>query len=473
MTFEGQASNHDLILSAKNGDIKAFEELVTRHFGMVYAVAYARSRRRETAEDIAQEVFLRAFTCLPRIQSPEQFPKWLIRVTHNLANDWKRKEKVRKRLIPVKNKDTDEEEDVVKELPDRKSKDARETLYEKELDRALNQAIFALPINQREVVLLYYIEGLSQQKISDCLGIHQTTVGRLLHKSLEEMRIQLEPHFRDTQTSFHSSYRAVARTLARIEGKLNISMGPNLDAGPSPAILNDDNANWLEGLASAGSGVAIAPVRFFDGFRRWADLFSAENQRALVNTFALVAIVIIGMSIGGPEPLRMPGAGPGYGDKGRVQSQKWLFDGTPNDEQKSETISGQHVDLIHIWNRFRSTQGRGGESAGSPIFEGALSTLAKDTELPADTLFYIIESKEGGVAVVGVQVASLSPERRVQLEAYWAGTTFNQTVASIRFYIHVKSMTPLFEDYWDQEGRRLARVEYGTRRAIAPEGLPR
>ena len=56
-----KATDKELVLRARTNDISAFEALVRRYFGMVFSVAYARLKDREAAEDLTQEVFLRAY----------------------------------------------------------------------------------------------------------------------------------------------------------------------------------------------------------------------------------------------------------------------------------------------------------------------------------------------------------------------------------------------------------------------------
>ena len=81
----------DLVAAAQAGSRPAFERLVERYFGMVYAIGYARLRQRETAEDLAQEVFLRVMLSLEQLKEPRWFAPWLGRIARNLALDWEKK----------------------------------------------------------------------------------------------------------------------------------------------------------------------------------------------------------------------------------------------------------------------------------------------------------------------------------------------------------------------------------------------
>lgn len=70
------------------GEVRAFNGLVERHFGMVYAIAFARLANRHAAEDLTQETFLRAWLHLANLDPPSRFPAWLSQIARNLACDW-------------------------------------------------------------------------------------------------------------------------------------------------------------------------------------------------------------------------------------------------------------------------------------------------------------------------------------------------------------------------------------------------
>ena len=88
------ASDNELIGKFLNGDREAFDELVVRHQKQVYATAYRMVGHAETAEEIAQETFIRAFKGLRSFRRKSSFSTWMYRVTMNLCyTELKRRKK--------------------------------------------------------------------------------------------------------------------------------------------------------------------------------------------------------------------------------------------------------------------------------------------------------------------------------------------------------------------------------------------
>ena len=81
-----EKSDPDLIASTLEGDLAAFDQLVDRHFDMVYFVAFARLRSRESAEDLAQEAFIVAWQKLAELKDAASFKAWICTIVRNLAN---------------------------------------------------------------------------------------------------------------------------------------------------------------------------------------------------------------------------------------------------------------------------------------------------------------------------------------------------------------------------------------------------
>ncbi|MCC6444192.1 MAG: hypothetical protein IT210_12155 [Armatimonadetes bacterium] len=80
-----QLDNESLVMSALVGNMAAYDELVRRFRGAVIATARQIVGCHDTAEDVAQEVFLLAFKALPQLGTPAKFPGWLYAITRNRA----------------------------------------------------------------------------------------------------------------------------------------------------------------------------------------------------------------------------------------------------------------------------------------------------------------------------------------------------------------------------------------------------
>ena len=140
-----------LVRAARGGDREAFGQLIERHFGLVHTIAFARLGEREAAEDLAQEVFLRAFLCLDQLRETERFVSWLAQITRNLAINWIRSRRRSSRLVrmvPL--------EGMPGHVADTRVQGVVEAMASQDESRALQEAILHLPPDLREVVMLHW-----------------------------------------------------------------------------------------------------------------------------------------------------------------------------------------------------------------------------------------------------------------------------------------------------------------------------
>lgn len=174
-----------LVERARRGETDAFEQLVRRHMGSAYALALARVREPADAEDVVQDAFVRAVEKLDECRNPAQFGAWLLTIVRNRAMDFHRSRAVRDAL-PLER---------VGEVTDRSSPQ-RET-ERSELRRDLLDALEGLTELQREVILLYDLEGWSHKEIAEKLGITEGSARVLLHKARRLVRDRLSREHRE------------------------------------------------------------------------------------------------------------------------------------------------------------------------------------------------------------------------------------------------------------------------------------
>lgn len=228
-----------LVRAALAGSTRAFDALVERNFGAVYLTAYARLANHEAAEDLAQEVFLTAYLNLHRLQSPGSFPIWLRQLTRNRAIDWLRRNQRMSRLLPLVAIGG-----VGNEVVDMRTRGAREIAEAKERHQAVRDAIEELSPDQREIVLLHYVEGLSKSEIARRVGLHPSSVGRQIGKALATMKSALEPVLRELAPAMRAPRSATTRTTALI------AAASALSAAKQEALAN---ATLGAGKLAAGS----------------------------------------------------------------------------------------------------------------------------------------------------------------------------------------------------------------------------
>jgi RNA polymerase sigma-70 factor, ECF subfamily len=247
-TTETEPKNEELVSEARAGDVRAFEKLVERHFGMVYAVVYARIGQRETAEDLAQEVFLRAYLFLDKLPAVPSFVGWLIRITHNLCTDWVRREQRVSRLFKMVPIHEDHEQ-----VADHTGANPREETARGEEKQAVHDAIFELPVEQREIVLLHFSEGMTHEEIAERFEVHRTTVGRHIRKALGTMKGSLEPILRETAPAFRPRRKARSRAMGLVGAVAALSA-----TAKSSLAASAGGTAWFSSVSVAATGSAAA-----------------------------------------------------------------------------------------------------------------------------------------------------------------------------------------------------------------------
>lgn len=216
--FEEDGELVPLVLRARSGDTEAFSTLVRHYYGRVYAVAYARLGHRESAEELVQEVFLRAYLRMDTLREAAFFSTWLVRITRNLALDWLTSSMRSARLVTLVHLEEIAEEQLSGVASPTPRDQAAQTEQQHQLAKALGQ----LEPEPREAVMLHYFEGLSKIAIASLLGVHPTTVGRQLDRALNQLKTALGAAEVSAQveamgaTMRPSSSRALASTCAAV-----------------------------------------------------------------------------------------------------------------------------------------------------------------------------------------------------------------------------------------------------------------
>jgi RNA polymerase sigma-70 factor, ECF subfamily len=186
--------DRELVRQAKDGDKEAFESLVRRHQSRVFAVAGGILRNREDVEDIAQQVFLKAYFSLKRFDQRAAFSTWLYKITVNECWDLLRKRKVRPLVLEV---DLSEEQarqyQAAEEAADGRP-DASERLAARE---RVEQLLECLEERDRSMLVLKEVQGFSVEEIAEVLELNANTVKvrlfRARQRIAESVRRRLKP----------------------------------------------------------------------------------------------------------------------------------------------------------------------------------------------------------------------------------------------------------------------------------------
>ena len=149
-----------------------FNLCVDKYIKMVYRIAFHYFGRREDAEDITQDVFMKLYSSNLTRDDDEQIKAWLIRVTSNACHNTFRN--------PFYKKRSNLDEYEWEQIPDSSSEEQDFITHKVVLD-----AVMSLPEKYRILVYLYYYEGYSCRQISEVLQIKETTVQTRLSRARE------------------------------------------------------------------------------------------------------------------------------------------------------------------------------------------------------------------------------------------------------------------------------------------------
>lgn len=168
-----------LIERAIRGDANAFGELYSQHLDAIYRYIFFRTGDQQEAEDLTENVFLKAWEALPGYKDyGNPFSSWLYRIAHNVVVDHHR------RIKPVLgNSDID----LLESHQDTKA-DTLGLVLEAEQVEELGKAIIQLTLEQQQVIILRFIEGLSHAEISAIIGKNEGTCRMIQHRGLSTLQ---------------------------------------------------------------------------------------------------------------------------------------------------------------------------------------------------------------------------------------------------------------------------------------------
>lgn len=179
----------DLVARCRRGDDLAWEALVRRLEGRIYAIAFHYLRDREEARDVAQEIFIKLHQKLDTVRSDKPFLAWVMRIARNCAIDRLRRLDVR---TPAHSVPLESAPDLVVGLPT-----PEEDCLRSARDRLLYRALGTLSENNREIILLKDIQELKLVEVAELMAAPLGTIKSRWNRA----RVELAKAVRRLQAS--------------------------------------------------------------------------------------------------------------------------------------------------------------------------------------------------------------------------------------------------------------------------------
>ncbi len=197
LSEDAKDPNEDLrwVTLAQQGDMDAYNQLILRHQGKIYAMILNMIRNDADAWDLSQDVFIKAWKALPSFENRSLFSTWLFRITHNVVYDW-----VRKRKIESSGELNDEifnrdRIDLSAKTAPALIESPDEALSNSELRIKIGAALEKISPEHREVVILKDVQGLSYKEIADVMECTLGTVMSRLFYARQKLQTLLKDEY--------------------------------------------------------------------------------------------------------------------------------------------------------------------------------------------------------------------------------------------------------------------------------------
>lgn len=175
-----RGADEALVAAFKDGDPRAFDALFARYGQPIFGYVYRSVNDPALAEELAQEVFLKAFLHLRRTAADTVFKAWIYHIATTTCIDAHRA--AARRPVPVR------DEEALALIADREADDPEQRQIQREQRRAVRRALDTLPTHYRQALILRQLQGLSYAEIGEALGISVDAVTSLIHRARQAFR---------------------------------------------------------------------------------------------------------------------------------------------------------------------------------------------------------------------------------------------------------------------------------------------
>ena len=191
---DAQAQDVELVKAARQGDMRAYDQLVQRYQERIYATVYHMTSNHEDANDLAQETFIKAYSALKSFKGDSSFYTWVYRIAVNKTINFL---KQRKNKVSLSLNDLDFNVENNPELVAFVSdKTPRRDIALSELQEKLNVALQKLSDVHRMVVTLHDVQGLSHEEIATIMDCNVGTVRSRLFYARQQLQAYLSDYLK-------------------------------------------------------------------------------------------------------------------------------------------------------------------------------------------------------------------------------------------------------------------------------------
>jgi RNA polymerase sigma-70 factor (ECF subfamily) len=180
----------DLVQRAREGDTRAFDQLILKYGDKLYGLVYNMTSNKEDTHDVLQDVFARAYQSLPKFKGKSTFYTWIYQIAVNMTLNFLKKRK-RRSGLSLNDMDSAVQQDPALVETGWESDPERHTNVN-ELQKRLNEAMQRLSEPHRTVVTLFDVQGLPHGEIAEILKVSVGTVRSRLHYAHQQLQTYLQ-----------------------------------------------------------------------------------------------------------------------------------------------------------------------------------------------------------------------------------------------------------------------------------------
>jgi len=174
-----ESYDQQVITAVLTGNVDAYRQLVLRYHRPILNLMYRMTGSREDADDLAQEIFIKAYENLDHFKTGSRFFPWLYTIGLNHGRNFIRDHKMEKQCVI----EIGENEAWMDRIPQQSQRS-----WSREDDQWLHESLEQLPLDYREAMLLHYHEGFSMEEIADALQLSVSGAKHRVNRGLRKLR---------------------------------------------------------------------------------------------------------------------------------------------------------------------------------------------------------------------------------------------------------------------------------------------